>query len=108
MLDGEPIESLVLIEGSDDPIAIGPDFAEVVDVDAVCVGVARGVEPITRAMLTPFWRGHEVIDELFIGIRRLVREERLDHFRFRWKTREIERKAARQGAAVGFGRGVEA
>ena len=108
LLNGELIEFLVLIEGADDPIAIGPDLAEVVDVDAVCVGVACGIKPIARAMLAPLRRVHELVDQFFIGIRRGIFNERVDDLWLRWKSCEIERHAASQRAAVGFGRGAKA
>ena len=43
LLDRKPVERHVLFERVDHPIAVGPDRAVVVDVDAVGVGVAHGV-----------------------------------------------------------------
>ena len=57
LLDRELVERHVAVEGVDDPIAIGPDLAIVVEVDAVRVGVAGRVEPVAAAMLAPVRRG---------------------------------------------------
>ena len=46
LLDGESIEGHIAVEGVDDPIAIAPHVAMVVDVVAVGVGVAGQVEPV--------------------------------------------------------------
>ena len=51
LLDCEPVERHVAVEGVDHPIAIRPHLAVIVDVEAVRVGVARGVEPVAGAML---------------------------------------------------------
>ena len=59
LLDRELIERHVAVEGVDDPIAIGPDLAVVVDVDAVRVAVAGHVEPVAAAMLAPLGHGHQ-------------------------------------------------
>ena len=78
LLDRELVERLVLVEGVDDPVAVGPDLAVVVEVDAVRVGVAGGVEPVAAAMLAPVRRRQQLIDVLLVGVRRLVVDERLD------------------------------
>ena len=51
LLDGELVPRHVLLKRIDDPIAIRPDRTVVIDVDAVSVGVARGVEPLTAKVL---------------------------------------------------------
>ena len=56
LLDRELVERHVAVEGVDDPVAIGPDLAVVVEVDAVRVGVAGDVEPVAAAMLAPVRR----------------------------------------------------
>ena len=47
LLDSKVFERLVLPEGLNDPISVGPDRAVVVDVDSVSVGIAGGIEPVT-------------------------------------------------------------
>jgi hypothetical protein len=44
---GQTIEWLVAVERADDPVAVGPDLAVVVEMQPVGVGVPRGVEPLT-------------------------------------------------------------
>ena len=56
LLDRELVERHVAVEGVDDPVAIGPDLAVVVEVDAVRVGIAGGVEPVAAAVLAPVRR----------------------------------------------------
>jgi hypothetical protein len=52
LLDRELVEGLVLVEGGDDPVAIGPDVAEVVEVEPV--GVAYRATSIQyRARCSP-------------------------------------------------------
>jgi hypothetical protein len=46
LLDGELVEGQVGVERADDPVAVGPDGANIVEVEAVGVGVADGVEPV--------------------------------------------------------------
>ncbi len=70
---------LVAIEGGDHPIAIRPDFAVVIEVNAVGVGVADGVQPVVRALLAVVRRGEVAIDHALIGAGRGVREKRF-HF----------------------------
>ena len=50
LLDRKPVERHVLFERVDHPIAVGPDRAVIVDVDAVGVGVAHRVEPLAAEM----------------------------------------------------------
>ena len=53
MLDREPIKRLIAVEGSDDPIAVCPDFPVVVDVNAVRVGITSGIQPIAATVFAP-------------------------------------------------------
>ena len=108
LLDRELVEGHVLVEGFDDPIAIGPDFAEVVEVDAVGVGVAGDVEPVAAAVLAPLLGVHEAIDEVFIGLGVFVVDEGFDEGGIGRQAGEVEAEAAGEGAAVGFGGGREA
>ena len=72
LFDGESIERHVLAEGVEDPVAIGPDLAAGIHVDAAGVGEASEVEPGRRH---PFGEagairllGEQAIDEAFVGI----------------------------------------
>ena len=51
LFDGELIEGHVLAECFDDQVAVWPDRAIVVDVNAVRVGVTGGVEPMASKVL---------------------------------------------------------
>ena len=104
----ELIERHVLVERADDPIAIGPDLAVVVEVNAVRVGIAGHIEPVAAAMLAPVLRLHQPIDQLLVGIRRLVVDERFDQRRLRRQARQIETEPAGERPAVGFRRGRQA
>ena len=48
LLDEELVERQVAVEGGDDPLTIRPDFAIVVEMEAVGIAVACGVEPEPR------------------------------------------------------------
>ena len=78
LLDDELVERHVVVEGADDPVAVGPDFAVVVEMDAVGVGVAGGVEPVAAAMLAPVLGIQQAIDERLVGVGRLIVDEAFD------------------------------
>ena len=67
LLDRELVERQVAVERVDDPVAVGPHLAVVVEVDAVRVGVAGRVEPVAAAMLAPVRRRQQLVDELLVG-----------------------------------------
>ena len=100
LLDGELVERHVPVEGLDDPVAIGPHLAVVVEVDAVRVGVAGGVEPVAAAVLAPVLArrasGRQT-SRTRSGTR--VGDERLDVFGVGRQAGEVE--ASRGGPACG-------
>ena len=67
LLDGEAVEGHVGVEGVDDPVAEAPDFAEVVALEAVGVGVAGEVEPRAGPADAEFGGVEELVDEGFDG-----------------------------------------
>ena len=83
LLDGELIERLVAVERLHDPVAVGPDGADVVEMEAVGVGVAHGVEPVAAEVLAVAGRGKQTVDDFFVDVRRVVLHERVDLFRRR-------------------------
>ena len=107
LLHGEPVEGQVAIEGPDDPIAVGPHLAVVVEVQAVRVGVAGGIEPIAGAVLTPLGRVHEAIDPALVGVGARVADELFHPFGPRRQTGEVEGGAPREAPTVGLGIGLE-
>ena len=78
LLDDEPVERLVGVEGVDDPVAVGPGLAIVVEVQAVGVAVAGGVEPEPRHVLAVAGRVEQAVDDLLVSLLRRVGQERVD------------------------------
>ena len=68
LLDDELVEGLVGVEGVDDPVAVGPDLAVVVEVQAVGVAVAGGVEPEPRHVLAVAGRVEQAVDDLLVSV----------------------------------------
>ncbi len=66
LLDGELVKRLVVVERLNHPIAIGIHLTIVIDVDAVRIAIARGVEPEAGAVLTPVIRLEQAVDQLFV------------------------------------------
>lgn len=65
---GKLVVGEVLIEGLDDPVAVGRVVAEVVVVVAVCVGDADEVEPELGHVLAVCGLCHEAVGELGVGV----------------------------------------
>ena len=63
LLDGELVERLVTVEGLHDPVAVRPHLAVGVEVQAVRVGIAGGVEPVAGAVFAVGRKGHQFVDE---------------------------------------------
>ena len=102
LLAREPIERLVAVEGADHPVAVGPDAAVVVEVIAVGVRVADGIEPVSRAMLAVARTGQQPIDQVLVGFRRVVSDERRNIFGRGGQAGQVEGDAADQGVAIGL------
>ena len=75
LLDGEAVEREVVVEGLDDPIAVGPHVAATIDRVAVGVGIAGLVEPVPPPALAVVRAGEEAIDEARPGVGALVVDE---------------------------------
>ena len=119
LLNRELIERHIAVVGRRDPVAVGPDGADVVEMEAVGVGVAHGVEPGAREMLAEAWGGEEPRDHAVEcrcaasgrgsggsgrGGRRVVREEGVELGRSGRESGEIQSEAAEERFARGFGR----
>ena len=106
LLDDEPVERLVAVEGPDDPVAVGPDLAVVVQVQAVGVAVPGGVEPEPRHVLAVSGRIEQPVDDLLVGPRGPIGEEGVDLLEGRRQAGQVERDAADQRglARLGLGR----
>jgi hypothetical protein len=103
LLDEKLVERLVVVEGLDHPIAPDPLMPTAIDRVAVGVRVARGIEPGYGEIFPETGRGEQAVHEAVVGIRCGIGDEGLD-FLGRWReSGEVEREAADQRAAVGFG-----
>jgi len=107
LLHREAVEGQVPVEGPDDPVAVGPHLAVIVEVQAVGVGVAGRVEPVARAVLTPLRGVHEAIDPALVGVGARIAHELLDPFGTGRQAGEVEGGAPREGAAIGLRVGLE-
>ena len=90
----ELIVGQVLIEGADDPVAVGRHVAIEVGLVAVGVGVAGEIEPVHRHALAVSRRGQIAIHRARVGARRLIGKKRVDLGRRGRKAGEVERQAA--------------
>ena len=68
LLDAELVEADVAVECLNHPVAIRPDFAVVVDMDAVGVGVARRIQPITGAVLAVMRRSQVAVHHALVRV----------------------------------------
>ena len=107
LLDGELIEGHIAVVSVDHPIAIGPDFAVGVDMDAVGVCIARGVQPVARSMFAPVRRCQQLIHQLIVSGWRTVVDERVDDVRRGRQTSKIEADSTDERAAVCLRRRIQ-
>jgi hypothetical protein len=103
LLEGEAVEGQVVVVGADHPVAVRPHRARTVLLVPVRVGVAGEVEPATGPALPVVGRGEQPVDVLLIGVRRGVAQEGVGLLGRRRQAGEIERDAAGEDGAVGFG-----
>ena len=83
LFDAELVEGHVLFESGNHPIAIRPNRAVIVDVDAVGIGVARGVEPVAGHLLGVRGGLEHAGNSLFVCVGAGVFEKCADVFRRR-------------------------
>ncbi len=103
LLDGELVERLVAIEGVDHPVAVAPHLSEIVEVDAVGVGIAGSVQPVAGPVLPPVRGSQQFVHQLLVSIGRLVRHKRTHHRRIGRQSGQVQTQAAGQGLAIGLG-----
>ncbi len=105
----EAVERLVLVERGDHVVAVAPDVGpRAVGVVAVRVRVARQVQPAPALALAVVGRREQAVDELLVGLGRLVADEGLDLLGRRDQAPGVQRRAPDEGGAVGLGRGLQA
>ena len=103
LVDGELVEGLIAVEGGDDPVAPGPDFAGLVGGVAGGVGVAGEVHPLGGPVFAVGGLGEVVVDDGgVVGCDE--GEEAVDFFGSRGEAGEVEGEAAEEGVRWGFGR----
>ena len=93
----------IAVERVDHPVAIEPDAARLVLLEAVGVGIARRVEPVAAPALAVVRRRQQPVDLLLVGVRDFVGQERIDFFDRRRQADQIETQAAEQRDAIGLG-----
>ena len=97
----EGVVGLVAIERLDHVIAIAPGGdEEVVGLKPGCVGVANQVEPVAAPALAVARRGEQAVDQLLVGVARLVVDELVHLLRRGRQTVQVEVGAANQSAAI--------
>ena len=102
LLDGEPVEGHVGVEGAHDPVAVGPHLPLVVEMEAVRVGVAGGIEPVPGHLLAVMRAREQPIDELLVGVGRRVGGEDRDLVPRGRQAGERERRATDERGPVGL------
>ena len=103
----EAIVGEIGVEGVDHPVAPAPHRARRVVVEAVGVGVARGVEPLDGLPFAVVGRGEQAVDGVFVGgfwIFDYGAGKGVEFSGSRWQADEIEAGAA-QPCLGGGGRG---
>src|SRR5581483_12256854 len=98
-------EGLVLVVGLDDIVAIGPDAAEVVQMQAMRIPITGDIQPVVGAMLAVSRTGQQPVHYFFVGVRRPVGGERFNFARRGRQASEVVRDASDQGWSVGRFRG---
>ena len=91
----------VAVEGLNDPIAVRPHLAIVVEMDAVRVGIAGVIEPVAPAMFAPVGRLQQFVNQLVVSFRRAVGREAFHQVGLGRQPREIEADAAGQRPGIG-------
>ena len=102
LFDGKLVKRHVAVEGVNQPFAVRPVLAEVIEVDAVGVGIAGGVEPVAAPVLAPVLGLHQLVDELLVDIRGRVVHELLDELRRGRQASDVEAEAAGERSLIRF------
>ena len=89
LLERELVEGQVAVERVDHPVAVGPHLAVVVDVDAMGVGIARGVQPVASAVLAVALGGEQDVKVALVGARLVVVHEGVHDLRARGQAGDV-------------------
>ena len=90
------------------PVAPLGHVSAAVDVEAVGIGEAGGVEPVEGHAFAEMGGVEEAIDEAVVGVGAVVGEEGVDFGEGGREACEVEGEAADEGGFIGFGGGGEA
>jgi len=108
LLDDEPIERHVLVEGADHVVTIRRDVAVIVAMNAGRVGIAHQVEPVHGHPLAVVRRRQQRVDKSVVGVRACVRDERGHLLDRGGQADQVERQSPGQRRAIGLGGGGQA
>ena len=109
LLTNELVVRLVVVERADDVVAITPDERlGIVPLEAVRLGVANQVEPMSSPMLAVVPRIEQPIDDLLVGVRRRVRRKLFDILRRRRQAGQRVKQSPQQRLFRGCWRGSHA
>ena len=104
LLLDEAVVRLVRVEGVDHVVAVAPGVRTIlVEFEAVGVGVANDVEPLGGPALAVVRRGEQAVDDLFVGVGRLVFQEGVYFVGRRRQAGEVVGDAADQTVAIESG-----
>ena len=93
----------ILIESTDDPVAVGPGGTVRVLVAAVGVPVAGRVQPITGHALTVGGGSEQTIGYFFKSVRGFIRQKGILFFQAGGQPRQVEGDTAQPDFTAGFG-----
>ena len=100
LLLDEAVVGLVGVERAYDIVAVAPGLrTKVVDAVSVRIGIAHQIKPMAGPSLAIARAGKKLIDQLLVGIRRFVGDERIDLLRRRRHAPEVEVEPSDQDAA---------
>ena len=102
LVDGELIERQVAVEGSDNPVAVGPDLALIVEVQTVCVCVSGHIEPVAAHLFTVLRAVHEAVHATLVGARKRIRQKGVYFGRCGRQAPKVHAQTAQQGRTIGF------
>ena len=104
LLDAELVVREIGVEGFYDPVAIRPDRTGAVLFEAIGVGITGEVEPAAGPALAIAGRSQQAVDELLVGVGRLVVYESVGFLGRGRDSGEVEGDAAHEHVAIRFGR----
>ena len=107
LFDGELVERQVAIESPHHPVAVSPHLPQVVEMQAVGVGIAGDVEPVPGHLFAIPRRREIAVHHVFVRLRRGVGFERLDLGRRGGQPGEGEGHPANQRRLARFGARLE-